>query len=333
MPRLLTTAREFRAALANRLEELPAEQPLLSLVPTMGALHSGHAALLEAARASGDILAASVFVNPLQFNDPEDYRHYPRQLEQDLQLLAQHGVDLVFAPPLEQMYPDYPQGPLVRVATGELGRRWEGKSRPGHFDGVATVVAKLFTIMSPPASARFESWFGAKDAEQVAVIRRMVADLHLPVGLRTVPTVRDENGLALSSRNLRLGPEDYDAALHLNRALFTLAARAESGQPLDAPGLREELAQTQGLELDYLVVVDPLSLEELVPGHGALGPDEVLGALQDRIAASSAVQASDAGGMLAAVRGDAPAALALIAAQVGPVRLIDNMALYCPAHG
>ncbi|GFZ91795.1 pantoate--beta-alanine ligase [Nesterenkonia alkaliphila] len=331
MPRVLTTVRAFRAALRQRVDQLPAQQPLVSLVPTMGALHSGHAALLKAARASGDLLAASVFVNPLQFNDAEDYRHYPRQLEQDLELLAEHEVDLVFAPALEEMYPDYPQGPLVRVATGALGRRWEGKSRPGHFDGVATVVTKLFTIMAPPAPARLEAWFGAKDAEQVAVIRRMVADLHLPVGIRTVPTVRDENGLALSSRNQRLGPEDYDAALHLNRALSALAARAESGRALDVPGLRAELAQAKGLELDYLVVADPLSLEELRPGRGALGEDGVLRDPRGGNAASFSSEAGESGGILAAVRSEAPAALALIAARVGPVRLIDNMELRTPS--
>ncbi|WP_150461892.1 pantoate--beta-alanine ligase [Nesterenkonia ebinurensis] len=325
MTTVITTAREFRAAIRQAVSDTAEQSPLVSLVPTMGALHSGHGALLEAARTSGDILAASVFVNPLQFNDPKDYRHYPRQLEADLEILAQHGVDLVFSPPLEQMYPDYPEGPLVRVTTGELGRRWEGRSRPGHFDGVATVVTKLFTIIAPPAPARFEAWFGAKDAEQVAVIRRMVADLHLPVGIRTVPTVRDGNGLALSSRNQRLNAADYDAALHLSRVLFTLAARTEKREPLDVPGLRDELHRAEGLELDYLVVVDPLSLQELVPVEGALGADEVLGT------SSSAASSHKSHGMMAAVRGDAPAALALIAAQVGPVRLIDNMELRPPA--
>lgn len=327
MTRVLTTAREFRQALAESLAKLPApadrsETPLVSLVPTMGALHSGHAALLDSARASGDILVASIFVNPLQFDDDADYEHYPRSLEQDAELMAAHGVDLIFAPDLEEMYPGYPEGPLVRVTTGQLGRKWEGGFRPGHFDGVATVVTKLFTIMSPPAPARFEAWFGEKDAEQLAVIRRMVGDLNLPVGIRAVPIVRDEKGLALSSRNQRLSAQNYEDALHLSRALFTLADRAQGGEPLDVQGLREQLKATPGVELDYLVVVDPLTLQELTT------EDPVL-------TSSGALQCADGDGapqgMLDAVRRDAPEALALIAARVGPVRLIDNMELRATA--
>ncbi|WP_238385319.1 pantoate--beta-alanine ligase [Nesterenkonia muleiensis] len=324
-PHVLKTVRELRAAVAQAVAETGLAQPVVALVPTMGALHSGHAALLKAARTSADVLVASVFVNPLQFDDAADYQHYPRQLEQDIADLARHRVDLVFAPEIEEIYPDYPFGPLVRVSAGELGRRWEGRSRPGHFDGVATVVTKLFTIIQPPAPARFEAWFGEKDAEQLAVIRRMVADLHLPVGIRSVPVVRDENGLALSSRNLRLSAADYDAALHLSQTLFTLAARAESGQPLDVEGLRTQLEAADGVELDYLVVVDPLSLHELVPGRGALTGQGVLGASSCRGSGEAPR------GMLDAVRHDAPDGLVLIAARVGPVRLIDTMDLNAAA--
>lgn len=265
----------------------------------MGALHSGHGALLQAAREHSDLVLASLFVNPLQFDDDADYQHYPRQLQQDLDFLTDNGVDLVFAPDLNEMYPDYPTGPLITVDTGELGRRWEGASRPGHFNGVATVVAKLFTILTPPAPARLEAWFGQKDAEQLAVISRLTADLNLAVGIRSLPVVRDECGLALSSRNQRLSTEDYGSALALSRTLFTLEERAAAGEPLDIGGLRAQLEAAEGVELDYLVVVDPTTLLEVQPGSGLISEDGVLRA----------------------------EALALTAARVGPVRLIDNAPL------
>lgn len=291
MTQVFHTVTAMRDAVERATQDSPKQQPVVSIVLTMGALHSGHAGLLRAARNSADIVLASVFVNPLQFDDPQDYQHYPRQLDHDLQLLAQHGVDCVFAPGLEEMYPGYPEGPLIRVNTGKLGQRWEGASRPGHFDGVATVVTKLFTILHPPAPAVCEAWFGQKDAEQLAVIRRLVADLNLPVRIRVLPIVRDKNGLALSSRNVRLSDEDYDAALSLSRALFTLAAWAESGKTLDVEGLRDHLRASGGVDLDYLVVVDPNNLQEIA--HGVIHEP----------------------------------ALALIAARVGPVRLIDTMDL------
>lgn len=285
---------------------VPAQGGLVyGLVPTMGALHSGHAALVEAAREASDVVVASVFVNPLQFEDEDDYRHYPRQLDSDVELLRKHGVDLVFAPDTEEMYPGHSgspdsAAPLVRVSAGELGRRWEGASRPGHFDGVVTVVNKLFNLMSPPWPARLEAWFGEKDAEQLAIITRMVADFNQPVTIRSLPIVRDESGLALSSRNLRLSEQDYSAALSLSQVLFTLRDRAAAGEALDVAGLRRTLSNTAGVNLDYLVVVDPETLRETEPGSGLLSAQEVLGA----------------------------PALALIAARVGPVRLIDNMRLF-----
>lgn len=299
---VLTTIASFRAALAEAVAAHVRERgsaPTVGLVPTMGALHSGHAALVDAARAASDIVIASIFVNPLQFNDDADYLHYPRTPEQDVALLSTHGTDLVFAPDIAQMYPGEAQAPLIRVSTGKLGTRWEGAARPGHFDGVVTVVAKLFNIMSPPAPARFEAWFGAKDAEQVAIITRMTADLNIDVGIRTVPIVRDERGLALSSRNQRLDQRDYAAALALPAALFALARDAESGRPLGLAEQVAELGSAEGVKLDYLVVVDPGSLEELRAGDALLDDQGVL-------------------------RGQA---LALIAAQVGPVRLIDNVLL------
>ncbi len=305
----MRTAAELRAAVVESLHraarDLPAgDVPTIGFVPTMGALHSGHGALLRAARESADLVVASVFVNPLQFDDDADYLHYPRQLDADLELLEAHGADIVFAPEVEEMYPGYPGSsgspvPLVRLTAGELGRRWEGAARPGHFDGVVTVVSKLFSIIAGGMPARVEAWFGEKDAEQVAIIRRMVADLNHPVTVRALPIVRDENGLALSSRNQRLSAEDYPAALTLSRALAELARRAAAGRPLDVEELIAGLNADPGVDLDYLVAVDPSTLLELEPGMELLAQDGVL-------------------------RGEA---LALIAARVGPVRLIDNMSL------
>lgn len=297
-PRVLTTAAQFRAALTEAVHALPAREdarpPVVGLVPTMGALHQGHAALLEAAQETADIVIASVFVNPLQFDDPDDYRLYPRDFDGDLALLTAHGAQLIFAPSTEEMYPGHPEGPLVTVTAGELGRRYEGAHRPGHFDGVATVVTKLFSIMAPPAPATLQAWFGQKDAEQVAVIARMVEDLSLPVRVRTVPVVRDEHGLAMSSRNRRLSDDDHTTALTLFRTLDELRRRAGAGEPLDVEGLTAEIRARGEIELDYLVVADPRTL---LPAD--LSEDGVL----------------------------TTAALALIAARIGPVRLIDNMEL------
>ncbi|GAA1141970.1 pantoate--beta-alanine ligase [Nesterenkonia lutea] len=311
-PIVLTTAAAFRAALADAVADHlrthgahrthgPSgdRAPVIGLVPTMGALHPGHAALIDAARRHSDIVVASIFVNPLQFDDDADYLHYPRTPERDVALLAEHGADLIFAPEIEEMYPGYPESPRVSVSAGELGRRWEGAARPGHFDGVVTVVAKLLNIMAAPAPAALHAWFGAKDAEQVAIITRMVADLNLPVTIRTVPIVRDANGLALSSRNRRLQEQDYAAALALPAALSDLVEEAASGRPLSLADQVAELTSAEGLELDYLVVLDPASLQEIAPG----------GPLQDE---------------QGVLRGEA---LALIAARVGPVRLIDNAVL------
>lgn len=303
MTQVVRTEADARAEL-RRLVAGRSVGPVLGLVPTMGALHSGHGAMLRAARQHSDFVVASVFVNPLQFDDDADYQHYPRDLESDLNFLTEQGVDLVFAPGLEEMYPGYPSGPLVTIDTGDLGRRWEGASRPGHFDGMATVVAKLFNILAPPAPARLEAWFGQKDAEQLAIVSRLVSDLNHPVSIRSLPIVRDENGLALSSRNQRLSAEDYRDALNLYGALKTLTERAGAGEPLDVAHVGAQLAAAQGVELDYLVVVDPTTLLEAEPGSGMLSSDGVLH----------------------------QEALALTAARVGPVRLIDNAHLQ-PAAG
>ncbi|WP_146359532.1 pantoate--beta-alanine ligase [Arthrobacter yangruifuii] len=295
-PRLVTTAAELRSATTELLNKAaagnPSRVPTLALVPTMGALHEGHASLMGAARADNDVVTASVFVNPLQFDDPADLERYPRTLDADLELLGRAGVDLVFAPSEEEMYPG--GAPLVRVSAGAMGTRWEGAVRPGHFDGVLTVVAKLFHLAAPAVPARFRAYFGQKDAQQVALIRRMVSDLSFNLEVVGVPIVRAADGLAESSRNRFLDAGQRQAALVLSRALQLLKDRAAAGEPLDLPAAVELVSAQPGVELDYFEVVDPQTLEPL--------PE-------------------DAGQPLAGP------ALALLAARVGPVRLIDNALL------
>ena len=293
-PRLVTTAADLRTATAELLGKAaaanPSRPPALALVPTMGALHEGHASLMSAARAENDVVTASVFVNPLQFDDPADLERYPRTLDADLELLGRAGVDLVFAPSVEEVYPG--GLPQVRVSSGTMGTRWEGASRPGHFDGVLTVVAKLFHYAAPPVPARFRAYFGQKDAQQVALIRRMAADLNFPVEITAVPIVRSADGLAESSRNRFLDAGQRRSALVLSKALTLLKDRAAAGEPLDLASAVGLVAGEPGVDLDYFEVVDPRTLEPLPT-------DEPL---------------------------DQPA-LALLAARVGPVRLIDNTVL------
>ncbi len=205
--RACRTIEEMRAALA------PLRGGTIGLVPTMGALHEGHLSLLRAARAECDTVVMSLFVNPAQFGETADLNGYPRDEERDLALAADAGVDLVFAPSEDEMYPP---GFQTWVEVEELGAILEGRHRPGHFRGVATVCLKLFTIVRPDFA-----YFGQKDAQQVAVLRRMVDDLALELELRALPTIRDGDGLALSSRNARLTPEERRRALALPRALAT----------------------------------------------------------------------------------------------------------------
>ncbi|HBH57005.1 MAG TPA: pantoate--beta-alanine ligase, partial [Arthrobacter bacterium] len=241
---LVTTAAELREASARLLAQKGGRSQ--GLVPTMGALHEGHARLARTAVEQNDVVVASIFVNPLQFGDAADLDRYPRTLDADLALLEEQGVDLVFAPSVDEVYPG--GEPLVRVTAGALGEKWEGASRPGHFDGALTVVAKLLHYGIPgaglPATGAFVSggggglpayraYFGQKDAQQLALVRRMVADLSFPVDIVAVPTVRSEDGLALSSRNRFLSDEEREAALVLSRALRLLAERATAHQPLD----------------------------------------------------------------------------------------------------
>ncbi len=254
----------------------------VGVVMTMGALHEGHAALLQAAREQADHVIATIFVNPLQFGPHEDYDRYPRTFDADLALCTEHRVDVVFAPSAEVMYPT--GEPMVRVNPGPLGEVLEGASRPGFFHGVLTVVLKLLNLTRPDVA-----FFGEKDYQQLTLVRRMVHDLDLPTRIVGIPTVREADGLALSSRNSYLTPAERDSALALSRALFAGVAAAEAGQ-----GPQQVLAAAQavldaatGVRTDYLVLTDP-----------DLGPAPTSG----------------------------PARL-LVAAWVGTTRLIDNIAL------
>ena len=205
--RVVRTISELRTELA------PRRDGSIGLVPTMGALHAGHMALVRAARAECDTVVLSLFVNPAQFGDGADLDGYPRDEARDIEVAREAGVDVVFAPSVEEMYP---RGFQTWVEVTELGSKLEGASRTGHFRGVATIVLKLFLAARPT-----HAYFGQKDAQQVEVIRRMIHDLALEVELRVVPTVRDEDGLALSSRNARLSPEERERARALARALST----------------------------------------------------------------------------------------------------------------
>ncbi|MDQ5861760.1 MAG: pantoate--beta-alanine ligase [Actinomycetota bacterium] len=302
---LVTTAAELREASARLLAQKTGRSQ--GLVPTMGALHEGHARLARTAVEQNDVVVASIFVNPLQFGDAVDLDRYPRTLNADLALLEEQGVDLVFAPPVEEVYPG--GEPLVRVTAGDLGEKWEGASRPGHFDGALTVVAKLLHYGIPgaglpPAGAfasgggglpAYRAYFGQKDAQQLALVRRMVADLNFPVEIVAVPTVRSEDGLALSSRNRFLSAEEREAALVLSRALRLLAERANAHRPLDLESAQALVESQPLVGLEYFDVVDPRTLEPLAENCRNVP-----------------------------FRGEG---LAIIAAKVGPVRLIDNVPL------
>lgn len=281
----ITGMREFLAH--NKAQAADGATRSVGLVPTMGALHDGHASLVRAARAANDIVVASVFVNPLQFSDLgdcDDYRNYPRQLDADARFLESLGVDAVFAPSVEEMYPgfsDAPEtSPQIWVRTGRMGEILEGASRPGHFDGVATVVAKLFHIIAPQ-----RAYFGRKDAQQLAIVEALVRDLEFPVEICGMPIVRGADGVAESSRNLRLSEEQRRHARALSRTLFGV----RDGEFDSVSDARAHLAASDGVELDYFCLVNPLNLRE--------------------------------------VDATTRPALALTAAWVGPVRLIDNLLL------
>lgn len=233
--------------------ELRAQGATIGLVPTMGALHEGHVALVRAARERGDVVFMTTFVNPRQFEDPDDLARYPRTPEHDLAVALESGVDCLIEPTLEAMWPDYPAPTPTTVDVGELGRLFEGADRPGHFDGVASVVAKLFAITGPA-----RAYFGQKDFQQLAVVRQMVRDLAFDVEVVGCPIVRDRDGLALSSRNARLSADGRRRALGLSRALNAAADLAAS-----ASALRERLRAVMtdaGVTVAYADVVDPRTL-------------------------------------------------------------------------
>src|SRR5436309_13482789 len=247
--RTILEAREFaRAARRNGKS--------LGLVPTMGALHEGHLSLVRAARAKSAAVVVSIFVNPTQFGPKEDFSKYPRNLDRDCDLLEREGVDLVFAPSVDEMYP---KAGVTWVEVESLSDRLCGKSRPGHFRGVTTVVAKLFHIVEPDMA-----FFGQKDAAQVAIIRRMVRDLDFPVRIEVCPIVREADGLALSSRNAYLSPEERKSGLVLYRSLMRVRKLFETKERDSAKlieAARQEFATEAGVRLDYFEIVNPDTLE------------------------------------------------------------------------
>jgi len=257
----------------------------VGFVPTMGALHKGHLSLVQAAKAQCDVVAASIFVNPTQFAPNEDFSKYPRTFERDCELFTKEGVELLFAPTVEEMYP---AGAVTYVTVEGMSERLCGKSRPGHFRGVTTVVSKLFNIVEPDVA-----FFGQKDAAQVAIIRRMVRDLNIPVEITACPIVREADGLAMSSRNTYLDPAQRKAALVLHRALQEVQRKFESGERNASKLIehgRRVFTQEPSARLDYLEIVDTDSLDALEKISGA--------------------------------------ALVAVAAYLGNTRLIDNFVLH-----
>ena len=279
-----TTIAEARAA----CRDLRASGKRLGFVPTMGALHEGHLSLVRAAKARCGAVAVSIFVNPTQFGPAEDLAKYPRQFERDCGLLEKEGVDILFAPPVEEIYPDSNSNDAVTwVVVEGLSEKLDGRSRLGHFRGVSTIVSKLFHIVEPEAA-----FFGQKDAAQLAVIRRMVRDLNFPVEVVACPIVREADGLAMSSCNAYLNPEERQRALVLQRSLRRAQQEFQSGERITAKliaAAKEVIAGEPQVRLDYFEIVDP----------GTLDPVE-------RISQKT---------------------LIAVAAYVGTTRLIDNIVL------
>ena len=279
-PLVLRTPREMQA------DSQKARQQglVIGLVPTMGALHPGHMSLVDYTRRRCDRLVVSIFVNPIQFNNPDDLAAYPRTWEQDIELCARAGVDVIYAPTPEVMYPE---GFQTTVSLKRVTRGMEGDHRPGHFDGVSTVVLKLFNVVQPNLAA-----FGEKDYQQLRVVQCMVQDLDLPVEVVGLPTVREDGGLAMSSRNRHLSHQERQQALCLYRGLSRARDLAQAGERQAAAlveAARAEIQQESAVRLEYLEVFDAQSLEPVSRLEG-------------------------------------PARMAL-AAQVGRTRLIDNLAL------
>lgn len=242
-------------AVVRSPEELVRRAPARTrgLVPTMGALHAGHQSLIARAAADNDEVVVSIFVNPTQFNDPNDLARYPRTPERDLALAAEAGASIVYMPPVEAIYPE---GHATTVHVDGLAERWEGAFRPGHFDGVTTVVSILLNQVRPD-----RSYFGEKDFQQLAVVRRMHRDLHLPGEIVGCPIVREPDGLAMSSRNVRLAPDERERALALSRALGAMTAAVEAGTTATEALIAAGQAELAGVAVEYLAIVDPATLE------------------------------------------------------------------------
>ena len=260
----LTTIAEVRALVAAAR----AEGRGVGLVPTMGALHDGHAELVRTATERADVVISSVFVNPMQFGPHEDLARYPRTPEADTERLDALGVDAVFLPSIDEMYPSGGRSATV-VTAGHLGTVLEGRSRPGHYDGVLTVVAKLLGIVQPDIAV-----FGEKDAQQLFLVRRMVRDLDMPVEIVGVPTVREPDGLAMSSRNRFLQAGERADALTLSRSLEAAGAAADRGAEAMLAAAQAVFAEQTGAALDYLAVVDPATFTSAGEDHH--GPVQVL---------------------------------------------------------
>lgn len=262
---------ESIASLRDRLSGARHARTAIGLVPTMGALHVGHARLIEQARRECQTAAVSIFINPAQFDRADDLARYPRTLAADRELCDRLGVDVIFAPSVEEMYPSQPQ---CTVAVGPIADHLCGRYRPGHFQGVATVVLKLLDIVRPD-----RAYFGEKDAQQLAIVRRLAADFNIPVHIVGVPTVREADGLAVSSRNARLSPEERPSATALYRAL-QVADRQIAGGATDAESVKRAAAATipdePALKLEYLEIVDPGDMQ---PVPHIAGPVRVAGAL------------------------------------------------------
>ncbi len=280
MREVVTTLAELREAIAVARRQAKK----IGLVPTMGALHEGHLSLVRASRAECDFTVVTIYVNPSQFGPAEDYRRYPRTLQSDVEALRGLGADLVFAPADEEVYP---AGYSTWIDVGDVARPLEGEHRPTHFRGVATIVLKLFQMVGADAA-----YFGQKDYQQVLVVRRMVADLNVPIAVRVCPTVREADGLAMSSRNAYLSPAERQQAVVLSRSLGLaqeLVARGERDAAAIAARMREWILSARPARIDYVAVVDSETLEPV-----------------------------------AEIRGRALAALAVV---IGGTRLIDNCLL------
>ncbi|GAB4139299.1 pantoate--beta-alanine ligase [Thermopirellula anaerolimosa] len=282
-PRIVSQSHELRVALKG----LRQSGRIIGFVPTMGALHEGHLSLVRAARSECDVVVVSIYVNPTQFGRGEDFDRYPRDLESDTRYLSQLGVDWVFAPTDGEMYPE---GFDTWVQPGKIAERWEGEFRPGHFRGVATVVLKLFCMVGPD-----RAYFGEKDYQQLLVIRRMTEDFNLPIAIVACPTVREPDGLAMSSRNAYLSPKHREQARVLSQSLFHAAECAASGERSAdnlIAAMRKTIAAASDAVIDYAAIVDPNTLEPVST-------------------VTTPVQA-------------------LLAVRIGGVRLIDNLRLMPP---